>query len=228
MRHQFRLLLLVALAACAGGSRPSAGPDPAGAQTPQPPKPRGKNKLPPAVPLNTQSLAGQVVGVMPATLVVVRDSLGGAPPFSDRVAAGRWVDSLLGEALMVRAPEVNWKLPAQMRGMARRAPGIAADPDYMGQAALRNPEMDKVPDPLISNLRTLMAIAGGRLVLVPAAVTVQRDSTGAVEAHLNLAAVDTRLGAVVFRSYLVASGATPADALTAAVALLLPAIGVDP
>lgn len=228
MRHLSRLLLLVAVAACAGGGRPSAGPDPAGAQTPEPPKPRGRNKLPPANPLNTQGLAGQVVGVMPTTLVVAREALGRVPPFTDRVAAGRWVDSLLGEALMMRAPEVNWKLPVQMRGLARRAPGIAADPDYMGQAALRNPGMDKVPDPLISNLRTLMAIAGGRIVLVPAAVTIQQDSTGAVEAHLNLAAVDTRLGAVVFRSYLVASGATPADAMNAAVALLLPAVGVDP
>jgi len=222
----FRMLLVVGLAACAGGSKAPVGPDPAEAQSPEP-KPPVKPKMPPAIPLNTQGIAGQVVGVLPSTLVTARDSLGGKPPFTDRTTATRWVDSLMGEGLMMRAPEVNWKLPAQMRSLARRAPGIAADPDYLGQAALRNPEMEKVPDPLISNLRTLMAIAGGRFVLVPAALSFQHDSTGAVEAHVNMAGVDTRIGVVVFRSYIIATGATPTEALESVMTVLLPSIAVD-
>jgi hypothetical protein len=218
---------LVVLAACVGGKNTPVSPDPAEAQTPEP-KPPTNVKMPPAIPLNTQGIAGQVVGVLPSTLVTARDSLGGKPPFVNRAAATQWVDSVMGEGLMMRAPEVNWKLPAQMRSMARRAPGIAADPDYMGQSALRNPEMQKVPDPLISNLRTLMAIAGGRFVLVPAALSFQHDSAGAVEARVNIAGVDTRVGTVIFRSYIIASGASPAAALDSVMQVLLPTIAVDP
>ena len=226
MKHIFRIGLVVALAACAGGKNAAVGPDPAEAQNAEP-KPTDKSKMPPAIPLNTQGIAGQVVGVLPATLVTARDSLGGKPPFTNRTTATQWVDSLIGEGLMMRAPEVNWKLPAQMRSMARRAPGIAADPDYMGQSALRNPEMSKVPDPLISNLRTLMAIAGGRFIMVPAALSFQHDSAGAVEVHVNMAGVDTRLGTVIFRSYTIATGATPAAALDSVMQVLLPTIAVD-
>ena len=226
MRLFFRLTLLIGVAACAGGTKAPVGPDPVEAQN-APPPPPSNLKMPPAIALNTQGIAGQVVGVLPSTLVTARDSLGGKPPFTDRTTATRWVDSLVGEVLMMRAPEVNWKLPAQMRSMARRAPGIAADPDYMGQAALRNPEIKKVPDPLIANLRTLMAIAGGRFVLVPAAVSFQHDSAGTVEAHLNMAGVDTRLGDVIFRSYIISHGATPAAALEAAMVIMLPVVDVD-
>ena len=227
MKHIFRMVLVVGLATAAGGTHSLLRPDGAEAQT-APPKPPTNVKMPPAIPLNTQGIAGQVVGVLPSTLVTARDSLIGKAPFLNRTAATQWVDSVIGEGLMMRAPEVNWKLPAQMRSMARRAPGIAADPDYMGQSALRNPEMEKVPDPLISNLRTLMAIAGGRFVLVPAALSFQHDSTGAVEARVNVAGVDTRVGTVVFRSYIIASGVTPAAALDSVMQVLLPTIAVDP
>jgi hypothetical protein len=220
---------LMALAVVSAGAWGGLGATAAQAQSSMPaPKPLVKPKTPPPMALNTQAIAGQVVGVLPATLVVVHDSLIGAPPFTDRAATVRWVDSLLGESLMMRAPEINWKLPAQLRSMARHAPGIAADPDYMGQSVLRSPEIKKVPDPLISNMRTLMAIAGGRFMLVPAAVSFHHDSTGAVVTGVNLAGVDTRLGDVVFRSYIVAPGKTPAEALNAAMTILLPVLSVDP
>jgi hypothetical protein len=220
---------LVGLTVLAAGAWTGFLPALAQAQSSMPaPKPLTKPKLPPAMALNTQGIAGQVVGVLPATLVVVRDSLIGKPPFTDRTATVHWVDSLFGESLMMRAPEVNWKLPAQLRSMARHAPGIAADPDYMGQSALRSPEIKKVPDPLISNMRTLMAIAGGRFMLVPTAASFHHDSTGAVVMALNLAGVDTRLGDVVFRSYIITSGPTPTVAMDSAMAILLPVMSVDP
>jgi len=226
--HLCRSALLIGLAACAGGSTAPVGPVPAEAQTATPPPSNSKVKMPPAASLNLLGIAGQVVGVLPSTLVIARDSLAGVAPFTDRASSLKWMDQVFGEGLMMRGPEVNWKLPAQMRSIARRAPGIAADPDYMGQAVLRNPDIDKVPDPLISNLRTLMGIAGGRFVLVPAAVSFQHDSAGAVEVRMNLAGVDTRLGDVVFRSYIVASGATPEGAMDAMFAILLPGVSFEP
>jgi len=228
VNHIYRFFLLTGLALFAGGTMALVGPDPVEAQTTAPPKPKTQTKMPPAAAMNTMGIAGQLVGVLPSTLVVARDSLAGKSPFTDRASSNHWVDSLLGESMMMRAPEVNWKLPAQMRSIARRAPGIAADPDYLGQAALRDPQIVKVPDPMISNLRTLMGIAGGRFVFVPASFSFQHDSTGAVEARGNFVGIDTRAGDVIFRSYIIASGATPAAAVDSMLAILFPTISIEP
>lgn len=228
VNHISRLLLLVVLAACAGGAKAPVGPDPAEAQTAPPPKQNPDAKMPPPAPMNTLGIAGQVVGVLPAGRVTARDSLAGKAPFTNRTNGNQWVDSMIGEGMMMRAPEVNWKLPAQMRSIARRAPGIAADPDFLGQAALGDPQIIKVPDPMISNIRTLMAIAGGRFVFVPATLSFQHDSTGAVEARANFVGIDSRAGDVIFRSYIVASGATPAAAIDSVLTILFPSITVDP
>ena len=228
MNHISRLFLLIGLAACAGGSQAPVGPDPVEAQTTPAPKPNPNQKMPPAAPMNLLGIAGQVVGVLPSTLVVARDSLAGKAPFTDRASSTKWVDMTLGDGMQLRAPEVKWKLPDQMRSLARSAPGITADPDYMGQAALRDPQIVKVPDPMISNLRTLMAIAGGRFVFVPASLSFQHDSAGQVEARANFVGVDTRAGDVVFRSYIVASGATPAAAMDSVLKILFPSVTAEP
>jgi len=221
-------LLLVGLAACAGGSQAQVGPDPVEAQEAAPPKPKTQMKMPPPIPMNTLGIAGQVVGVLPITLVVARDSLAGKPPFADRASSIAWADSIIGEMMMLRAPDVKWKLPAQMRALARNAPGIAADPDYLGQAALRDPSITKVPNPMISNIRNLMAIAGGRYAFVPASLSFQHDSAGAVEARGNFVGIDTRMGDVIFRSYIVAAGATPVEAMDAVMTVLFPALTLEP
>ena len=223
-----RLLVLVGLAACAGGSKAPVGPDPVEAQDAQAPKPKSPVKMPPAIPMNTLGIAGQVVGVLPATLVVARDSLAGQPPFADRASSNTWADSIMGEMMMMRAPDVKWKLPAQMRAVARSAPGMAADPDYLGQAALRDPTITKVPNPMISNIRNLMAIAGGRYAFAAASLSFQHDSLGAVEARGNFVGIDTRMGDVIFRSYIIASGATPAAAMDSVMTILFPSVTVEP
>jgi hypothetical protein len=52
-----------------------------------------------------------------------------------------------------------------------------------------------------------------------------RDTTGALKAQLSLALADTRMGSVAWRSETSGTGATPAEALTAALNFVLP---VDP
>src|SRR5881296_2337486 len=78
-----------------------------------------------------------------------------------------------------RAPEVNWLFPDELRRVARRAPGVAPNPDQMGTALLRAENLSVIPDPLRSQLRTLVALAGGgggRYALVPAALVYRRPS----------------------------------------------------
>ncbi len=80
----------------------------------------------PAAPVPTASLAGQTVAVIPITLVVADPALQSDTiyaKYQDRRATLLWADSVIGDAFVGRAPEVNWVLPPKLRKVARRAPG---------------------------------------------------------------------------------------------------------
>src|SRR5216117_2040739 len=164
----------------------------------------------PTAPLPTAGLAAQQVSVLPLTLLAAEDSLHWQAKFADRRAALAQADSVIGTLLTARAPEVTWVLPEALRKAARRAPGIAPDPDQMGSAVLRAPNLEIVPDPLRGELRTLVALGGngGRFALVPAALVYRRAGGPAdgrpvrplATAELTVAIVDARTGRVGFRT----------------------------
>jgi hypothetical protein len=175
--------------------------------------------------LNALALSGEAIAVLPLTLtvsdpVLARDSaLAG---LRDRRAVLRWADSVIGEGLQARAPEVSWVLPPKLRQIARRNPGMVTEPDRMGQAILRSPKLKRVPDPLRTALRNLTSFTGGRYAMVPAALAFARDTSGALRADLSIALTDTRTGAVAWHALTWGMGASPDEALTAAVAAVLP------
>lgn len=177
----------------------------------------------PTVP--TEALTGQQVAVMPLTLVAADSALQSDAvyaPYRDRRATLTWADSLIGDAFTARAPEVRWVLPPELRKLARRSPGIVGDPDQMGQAMLRSPKLRDIPDPLRSSLRNLMAVAGGRVAMVPAALAFARAPDGQIRADLSLVAADTRSGRVIWRTLAAGTGAAPEPALEAALSSVLP------
>ena len=179
----------------------------------------------PIQPVPSQSLAGQQVAVVPLTLVAIDPAFQSDTLFTrwrDRRATLSYTDSVIGEALVGRAPEVKWVLPPALRKAARRAPGIVDDPDQMGQAMLRAPKLKTVPDPLRASLRNLMAVVGGRVAMVPAALGFSRGPDGRVRAELSLVAADTRSGQVLWRSLALGAGNTPEMALGAALESVLP------
>ena len=171
------------------------------------------------------SLSGQSIAVMPITMVaadpaLVSDTL--YAPWRDRRTALSTADSLIGDAFGGRAPEVKWVLPPELRKIARRAPGIVDDPDLMGQAVLRSPKLHDIPDPLRSSLRNLMALVGGRTVMVPAVIGFGRQADGRIRADVTLVLADVRNGHVVWRSVPTGTGATPGEALDSALTVALP------
>lgn len=209
-----RLTLLFALGA------PSCG----GAQ--QEPAAAAPSNDPQVAILSTSNLSGQTVAILPITLVVADPALQSDSLYSgyrDRRAALAQADSLVTEGLATRAPEVNWVPPRELRKMARRSAGYLTDPDQMGQAVLRGPKITKVPDPLRSSLRSLMAVAGGRFALVPASVGFGPEPDGSIRADLSLVLADSRSGKVLWRSVALGRGKTPDEALSAAIAAVLPA-----
>lgn len=209
--YTLRVTPLLALAALAASG--CAGRTPAG----QPPLPE---------PLMTAALAGSSVIVTPLTMVLAEPGFPAGELPADRGTLLVWADSLVGVALVERAPEVRWVLPPELRRVARRSPGVVADPDQMGQAVLRQPSLQTVPDPLRGYLRTLMAVAGGgRHALVPAALIFTAEP-GSTSVRVRLAAVlaDGRSGGILWRTEVTGTGPTPAHALAAALAIILPVL----
>jgi len=203
----------------------------------------------PTAPLPTAGIAAQQVGITPLTLIVAEDSLHWQALLGERRAALAKSDSVIGTLLTTRAPEVTWLLPDELRRAARRAPGIAPDPDQMGTAILLRGggRQEIVPDPLRHELRTLAALVGaggGRFVLVPAGLVFRRSGgpadgrTGgaaarptarppdrpSATAELTVVMVDVRTGRVGFRTVARGEGDDPWTALTGAVKSLTPGL----
>jgi hypothetical protein len=183
---------------------------------------RAQQKPEPPTPLATEGLAGQTVTVLPLTMAVTDPRIPGSGP-ATRAATLAWADSLIADMLTERAPEVTWMLPAELRRIAERAPGIIPSPDKMGQSVMRNPRMNSVPDPLRSYLRQLVGLAGGaRYALLPAALTLAPAGGDSLEVTLSAVLTDGRMGTVQWRTRAVGRGETATEALRIALATIVP------
>jgi len=181
----------------------------------------------PTAPLPTAGIAGQPVNIWPLTLVAAEDTLHWDALIGDRRVTLDKCDSIIGALLTGRAPEVTWVGPAELRRAARRAVGVAADPDQMGTAFLRAEKLIDVPDPLRYQMRTLVGIAGGRYALVPAGLVFRRapgSAAGVATAELSIVLVDTRVGKVGWRTVARGEGQDPWTALTRAMKSLTPGL----
>lgn len=192
------------------------------------PKKSEQNPTPkPTAPLPTAGIAGQRVAVMPLALAAAEDSLHWDALIADRRTTLDKSDSIIATLLTARAPEVTWVPPAELRHVARRAAGIAADPDQMGTPFLRAENIVDVPDPLRYQLRTLMGLVGGRYVLVPAGLVFRQPvgpSARQPVAELSLVLIDTRTGRIGWRTVARGEGDNPWTALTRAVKSLTPGL----
>lgn len=182
----------------------------------------------PTAPLPTAGLAGQRVALTPLALVAAEDSLHWDGLIGDRRATLDKSDSVIATLLTARAPEVTWVGPAELRHTARRAPGIAADPDQMGTPFLRAEKIVVVPDPLRYQLRTLLGLVGGRFAIVPTGLvfrqTAGRPDGRTATAELSIVLIDTRVGRIGWRTVARGDGDDPWTALTRAVKSLTPGL----
>jgi hypothetical protein len=206
MSLPIRTLVLLALAAapaCAQQQKQSKTPEP-------------------IVALATDALAGQLVTVLPLTMVVSDPRLPGATGLEARTRTMRWADSLLGDALLERAPEVQWILPPALRRTAERAVGVMPSPDKMGQSVMRSPALKSVPDPLRAYLRQLVALSGGaRFAFIPAALYLTPGPSDSITVQLSAVLADGRLGRVVWRTMAKGTGETADQALRVALSTIL-------
>jgi hypothetical protein len=179
----------------------------------EPPKPL------PAPALFLAPIAGQPIPILPVTFIVSDSGLPGLPVSHTEQAA--WADSIIGDAFEAHGPEVHWLRPPELRRIARRATGMMADPDHMTQAVMRFQNLSKVPDPLLGNLRTLIALTGSRVVMIPASLRFSM-TPGGIHAEVVLVLADARSGQVTWRSTPVATAPTASAALAATIGRILP------
>jgi hypothetical protein len=185
-------------------------------------------KKPTTQPLLVASITGQPVALLPVTLVIADATVADSAMVKERVALIHFTDSLVVEGLLTRAPEIQWIVPNDLRRMARRAGGLVPEPDKLGQAVMRTWSLTVVPDPLRSNLRKLVSIAGGgRYAFIPASVIFSADTAGVISSDLSVVLADTRTGRVVWRSLARGTGATPAAAIAQAIDTIFPVDGGD-
>jgi hypothetical protein len=192
--------------------------------------------IPPTTPLPTTGLSGQQVILLPLTLVAAEDSLHWESALGNRRATLNRADSVMGALLEARAPEITWVLPAEVRRAARRAPGLATDPDQLGTAVLRVQKLTVVPDPLRGQVRTLAALSGGgggRHVLIPVALIYRRPPVSRLTppaprsiglAELALVLADIRTGRIEWRTVTTGEGDDPWITLTRAMKHITPGL----
>jgi hypothetical protein len=206
VRLALALALAGAVGACGGSHAGDTAPAPA-----------------PTAPLPTAGLAGQKVVVYPLTLVAADESLGWSAALAPRRTALDHADSLLAETLTGRAPEVTWILPPALRQVARRSAPVTISPDQTPTSLLRNAGLKQLPDPLWSQMRNLVAVAGDRYALIPASlVFVPAPEGGGGRTELTLVLADVRTGAIGWRTVANAVAGDPWEGLARALKALTP------
>jgi hypothetical protein len=110
--------------------------------------------------------------ILPTHYLRMGDSLGWADQITDQTAFLSSLDDELAFAFSDRGVKKVWVFPAAIDAIAKRNEPYAPDPHAMAAQWLRYPGPKRlpkqVPDPIASQLRTLVAMQdGGQLVLLP-------------------------------------------------------------
>jgi hypothetical protein len=130
-------------------------------------------------------------------------------------------NAALDSAVRRDAREVNWMGLEEQRRAARRNPTLHLEPDRFGTAYVISANMERIPDPLFGQLRSLAAVTSARYAVVPAGVRIA-GTPDALTASYVIVMADARTGQVLLRFR--ATGrpaATPGAALASAAASVI-------
>ena len=140
--------------------------------------------------LTVSSLAGTNVLLLTAGGLLVDDTA------SNQLLA--FANATLDSAVRRDAREVTWLGLDEQRRAARRNPTLGLEPDHFATQYLFSPQIDRIPDPLWAQVRSLAAVSSARYVLAPAGVKVS-GAAGARVASYIMVLADARSGAVLMR-----------------------------
>jgi len=173
------------------------------------------------------ALSGQAVIVLPLThlerdSVVSQDSALG--PWLERTTGIARFDTLFARFLQDNIVDTKWILPPELRRIYKRnGPAMVRDPDFIGQASLWNPRIEKkVPEPVQSRIRKLASFTDARTILVPVGLQFYADTAGLINARLGMVLIEARVGEIRWRTYSEGRGASADAAVRSALMASLP------
>ena len=158
-------------------------------------------KVPPATPVASTSptplasLAGQRIVVLPVHYLRAVDTLGLSSAISRPREFLRSLDDEIAFAFGERGIRGQWVFPADLARSQRRNIGHAVDPYSLAAEVLRpyGPRrIPQLPDPLATQLRSLVALSEARYALFPVELRFE-NSGGSGRAILHVALLDARL-----------------------------------
>ncbi|MEP6492374.1 MAG: hypothetical protein ABJF01_06840 [bacterium] len=144
-------------------------------------------------------LAAQHIAVLPTYSVRIMPGLDWGSSVGRLTDAQRTLDADILSAFDERAMRKNWIFPSDLQAAYKRNSTYAADPYELAEEPLRSPSLgvdSKLPDPLASQLRTLIAFhQDARYVLAPVELRFEKAGTGG-RGVLRLVLIDPRLSNV--------------------------------
>ncbi len=144
-------------------------------------------------------LAALRVILAPVHTMRTADPLGWAAQLPRTRDYLRMVDSALAAELGARGLEKQWIYPPELVRAQRGSPTYAVDPYALGANTLRSAEVKagaKLGDPLVTQLRTMIALQEARIVLLPVELRFEATEAPLGVAVLRVAMLDGRLGEV--------------------------------
>jgi hypothetical protein len=145
--------------------------------------------------------AGRPMVVLPTRFVRDGDPMGWAAAIPSAREFLASVDAEIGFALKERDLGSNWIMPEALVRSARRNAAFVADPHTLAAERLRPPirrKIEQLPEPLASQLRSLVALNDARYVLYPLEVRFEPADEGKGRAVLNVLVLDARLSTVMW------------------------------
>jgi hypothetical protein len=112
----------------------------------------------------------------------------------------RELDDSIGSIVAARGVGRAWKYASDVVRIAKRNPDYVSDPYSMGVQPLRTVVYkigDRLPEPFVSNLRSLIALADARYALVPVEAWFARKGAQQIVV-MKLALADGQGGAIVW------------------------------
>ena len=145
-------------------------------------------------PTPLATLAGQRIIVLPLHYLRAIDTLGIAGQIANPRSFLRSVDDEIAFAMAERGLKSAWVFPDVLLRSHQRNVGHTADPYNLAGEVLRPTgprRIEQLPDPLASQLRTLVAVSDARFALFPVEVRFE-NSGGAARAVMHVVLLDVR------------------------------------
>ncbi len=144
-------------------------------------------------------MIGRQLLVLPAQLLATAGPGGSWDVRPDAAPLLQLVDQEITETLRKRGIRGNWTFPQEIIGSARRNGGLAGNPLGLSVAGIRRVKAGDtpLPEPLASEIRTLVSLTSARYVIMPLETRVDVNG-GQRKGSLRVLLIDARTARVLW------------------------------